>query len=353
VNLRPQHLRIGLSSKGSYEEETNRFLGKAGLSVWRPNPRQYVGRVSSVSGAEVLFQRPEDIVHKVADGSLDLGITGYDLVAEYAGDESDVHVVIPDLGFRRCELVVAVPDAWIDIQTVQDLAELSIAFKRQGRTLRIATKFSNLVEDFLYLHGVNYFSLVGAHGALEAAPSLGYADVIADLSQTGVTLRDNHLRVLDGGVVLRAQACLIANTRTIGRYPERLEQARVFIELCEAMLAAQRYRVVAANVPGDSPESVADQIISNVALAGERGPTISPVYAKTPTGQAWFSVTIIVPADQLLPAVDHLRLGGSTGITVSAPDYMFGLRSNAFAEMTELIEPIEKEQGQGVDPAVR
>src|SRR5690554_6274698 len=109
------HLRAGLASKGGYEEATNRFLSGAGLGVWRPNPRQYVGRISSVDGAEVLFQRPEDIVHKVADGSLDLGITGYDLVAEHSIDNPGVHVVIADLGFRRCELVMAVPDAWLDI----------------------------------------------------------------------------------------------------------------------------------------------------------------------------------------------------------------------------------------------
>ncbi|HEX2281548.1 MAG TPA: ATP phosphoribosyltransferase, partial [Thermomicrobiales bacterium] len=107
--IRPSNLRVGLASKGGYEEATNRFLNGAGLGVWRPNPRQYVGRISSVDGAEVLFQRPEDIVHKVGDGSLDLGITGYDLVAEHAVDDPAVHVVIPDLGFRRCELVLAVP----------------------------------------------------------------------------------------------------------------------------------------------------------------------------------------------------------------------------------------------------
>ncbi len=248
VVSRSTNLRVGLASKGGYEEATSRFLNGAGLGVWRPNPRQYVGRISSVEGAEVLFQRPEDIVHKVADGSLDLGITGYDLVAEHSVDAPDIHVVIPDLGFRRCELVLAVPDAWLDIAGINDLADLSIKFKRHGRTLRVATKFTNLVSDYLYRHGVNYFELIAAHGALEAAPSLGYADVIADLSETGVTLRDNHLRVIDGGVVLKAQACLIGNVATIAESPIRLEQARKIIELCEAKLAARKYRVVTANV---------------------------------------------------------------------------------------------------------
>jgi ATP phosphoribosyltransferase len=329
------HLRVALTSKGAYEESTSRFLDSAGLSVWRPNPRQYVGRVSQIPAAEVLFQRPEDIVHKLADGSADLGITGYDLVAEHASDDPNVHIVLSDLGFRRCQLVLAVPDSWLDITTIDDLAELSIEFKRSGRQLRVATKFPNLVGDHLYRSGVNYFSLTAAHGALEAAPALGYADVIADLTETGVTLRDNHMRVIEGGVVLRAQACLIANLSTIRARPERMEQARTFIELCEARIRSRGYRVITANVVGESHESVAALIVSNIDLAGETGPTVSQVFPKHAGDQRWFSVSVIVPGDRMLAAVDHLRSAGSSGITVSTPDYMFDTVSSAFSELCE------------------
>jgi ATP phosphoribosyltransferase len=331
-------LRIALTSKGAYEESTTRFLEGAGLSVWRPNPRQYVGRMSAIPGAEILFQRTEDIVHKVADGSADLGITGYDLVAEHAADDPNIHVVIADLGFRRCQLVIAVPESWLDITTIDDLAELSIEFKRQGRQLRIATKFPNLVGDHLFRNGVNYFALTAAHGALEAAPALGYADVIADLTETGVTLRDNHLRAIEGGVVLRAQACLIANRRTIGASPERLEQARVLVELCEARLRSRDYRVITANVSGPSPAEVAAQITSNIDLAGETGPTVADVFPKVAGCERWFAVSIIVPEERLLAAVDHLRRAGSSGITVGTPDYMFETRSSAFDELQTAID---------------
>lgn len=330
-------LRIALSSKGTYQEETNRFLSSAGLSVWRPNPRQYIGRIPTVPGSEVLFQRPEDIVHKVADGSVDLGITGYDLVAEHGFDEPNIHVTILDLGFRHCELVLAIPDYWLDIQTIDDLAELSIAFKRDGRDLRVATKFPNLTTEYLFRHGVNYFSLVGATGAIEAAPALGYADVVVDLSQTGVTLRDNHLRILEGGTLLKAQACLIASKSTVGQFPDRLNCARTFIEYCEAKRAARKFRIVTANVPGASAEEVTRHVISNLDLAGERGPTIAPVHAKTMSDQRWFSVTVIVSEANMLEAVDHLRSVGSTGITVSTPDYMFGAQSTAFKQLEAAI----------------
>jgi len=336
-------LRIALASKGTYQDETMRFLSGAGLSVWRPNPRQYVGHITTIPGSEVLFQRPEDIVHKVADGSVDLGITGYDLVAEHAIDEPNVHVAILDLGFRRCELVLAVPDYWLDVQNIDDLAELSIAFKRDGRDLRVATKFPNLTTEYLYRHGVNYFSLVGATGAIEAAPALGYADVVVDLTQTGITLRDNHLRILDGGVLLRAQACLIASRSTLAASEHRLALARTFIEYCEAKLAARRYRVVTANVPGPSQDAVAEHILSDLNLAGERGPTISPVVSKDGSGASWWAVSVIVPERDMLAAVDHLRRAGSTGITVSTPDYMFGVESEAFARLNAAICDCTKE----------
>lgn len=326
-------LRIALASKGTYQDETNRFLSSAGLGVWRPNPRQYIGRIPTVPGSEVLFQRPEDIVHKVADGSVDLGVTGYDLVAEHSFDEPNIHVAILDLGFRRCELVLAIPDYWLDVQTIDDLAELSIAFKRDGRDLRVATKFPNLTTEYLFRHGVNYFTLVGASGAIEAAPALGYADVVVDLTQTGVTLRDNHLRIVDGGELLQAQACLIASRSTLAESPERLRLARTFIEYCEAKRAARRFRIVTANVPGAGEDDVAQHVISNLELAGERGPTIAPVYAKSSSATRWFSVTVIVSESHMLDAVDHLRHVGSTGITVSTPDYMFAAESRSFAKL--------------------
>jgi len=332
-------LRLTIASKGSYEEATLRFLESAGLSVWRPNPRQYVGRLSGVEGVEVLFQRTADIVHQVASGGADLGITGYDLVAELAGDDPNVLVVIDDLGFRRCELVLAVPESWLDITTISDLADLAVEWKRQGRTLRVATKFPNLTREFLLRNGVNYFTLVEGHGALEVAPALGYADLIADLTETGVTLRENRLRVLEGGVILRAQACLIACRRTLRQAPEKLERARLIIEMIEARLRSRRYRLVTANVQGRDEEDVVRHVTAHVATTGELGPTLARVYPKSgDTRCGWYEVTIIVPAHLLMQAVDHLRLAGSTGITVTSPEYVFDSRSHAFDRLCRALE---------------
>lgn len=316
-----------------------RFLERCGMPVWRPNPRQYVGHLSGLPEVEVMFQRTEDIVRKVAEGSADLGITGLDLVIENDSDDHDLIVVMDDLGFRNCELVVAIPEGWLDISTVADLADLSIDFKRTGRTLRVATKFPNLTRDFFHQHGINYYSLVDAHGALEAAPVLGYADIITDLTETGVTLRDNRLRVPNGGVILRAQACLVASRLALNRAPDKLRVARPIIELAEARLRTRQFRLITANVKGNSPDDVARHVTSQVETAGRQGPTIASVYPKTGgLDGGWFAVTIIVPADRLLSAVDHLRSGGSSGITVTSPDYVFDGDSPAFVRLQSEVE---------------
>ena len=154
---------------------------------------------STASDVTTVFQRAADIVAKVDEGNLDIGITGYDVVCEYRYDDDNLIVLMDDLGYSKAQIVVAVPEAWLDIATIADLADLAVEFKASGRELRIATAYPNLARAFLYRHGVNYFVLTGAHGALEAAPAMGYADLVVEITETGTTLRDNRLKLLEGG----------------------------------------------------------------------------------------------------------------------------------------------------------
>lgn len=328
-------LRLAISSKGEFEVETRRFLDGAGLPIRRPNPRQYTGRVGSLPDTAVLFQRTTDIVAKVADGSADVGITGYDLVAEYSQDDDDMILLLPSLGFRGSRLVVAVPQSWLDVATMEDLADLSSDYKRRGRTLRVVTKFPNLTREYFQRHGVTYFTLVSADGALEAAPAMGYGDLIVDITETGVTLRDNHLKILDGGTVIRSQACLIGNRRTLAASAVKREAVRQLLELCEARLRVQGYHVLTANILGNSPEGVAQHLLAHGETAGMQGPTITRVFPKepNPSGLDWYAVTIVVESAHLLRAVDHLRQSGASGITVVRPDYVFGSQSEAYARL--------------------
>src|SRR5919201_3426769 len=233
-------LRLALPSKGM-EEDTLRFLQGCGLAVDRTNPRQYraLMRGLPTGPMEIVFQRASDIFDEVDRGTLDLGITGHDIVAEHRSEEGDAVLVHPELGYQRCALVLAVPEGWVDVSSVTDLAEVAAELRAAGRELRVATKYANLTRQFLYDRGITYFELVEVSGALEAAPALDTADIICDLTSSGVTLRENRLKTIAGGTVLDSQACLIGNRRGLLADAARLEAARGLLELIEAHLRSR------------------------------------------------------------------------------------------------------------------
>jgi len=227
-------LRFAIPSKGSGYEATVALLESCGLRVTRANPRQYTAVLRGLPDTEVLLHRPADIVLKVAEGAIDLGVTGYDLLHELRGDDDDdVLTIIDDLGFWRVELVFAVPQSWIDVTSWADLADLAVEFQSRGRRLRIATKYPNTVRRFCYAQGINVFELVESQGATEAAPSLGYADIIADITETGTAIRENQLKIV-GGPLIRSQAILIGSRRALRGNRHRLELVRQLCELIEA-----------------------------------------------------------------------------------------------------------------------
>jgi len=323
-------LRFAIPSKGRLYDATIAFLESSGLRVSRPNPRQYFARISALPGVEVLLHRPADIVAKTASGDVDVGITGFDLVAELASDDPELIVADEDLGFSRADLVLAVPEAWVDVQSWRDLADLAAEWAAEGRQLRIATKYHNLVRAFCYRQGINVFTLVDSQGATEAAPALGYADLIADITETGTTFRENRLKIVAGTTVLRSQACLVVGRRALLDDPGKLDTVRQMLELIEARRRARGFAQVIANVPGRSAEDVGAAILASPEIAGLRGPTIAPVFSSAGGSSDWYSVSIVVSSDRTLQAVDRLRAIGSTGIVVSPLQYVFADRSEAF-----------------------
>lgn len=333
-------LRFALPSKGSLYDATLQFLDSSGLRVSRPNPRQYTARIRALPEIEVLLHRSADIVQKIAAGDVDIGVTGMDLVAELAGDDPNVVVADDDLGFGGVDLVLAVPEAWVDVQSWHDLADLAAEWAADGRQLRIATKYPNLVRAFCYEHGINVFTLVDSQGATEAAPALGYADLIADITETGTTFRENRLKIVAGTTILRSQACLIVGRRALLHSAEKLGTVKRMLELIEARRRARGFAQVIANVPGESAEHVGRRIVALPDLAGLQGPTIAPVFDKTHAGNGkahsaagWYSVSVVVPSDRTVQAVEHLRTLGSTGIIVLPLQYVFGDQSDSFAQL--------------------
>lgn len=332
-NRRESALRLVIPSDGELYEPTLNYLESCGVRVSRLSARRYTATIPSLPGAEVLFQRSADVTTKVEEGSAELGITGLDRYLEYRSDERKVISLVDDLGYGRCDFVLAVPDAWLDVSSIDDLADLALEFRQEGKQLRIATKYPRLLRQYLFRRGINYFTLVAVSGALEAAPVAGYADLIADLTATGTTLRDNRLKTLEGGTILSSQSCLIANTTTLVQSKEALRLARELVEMLESHMRAEPYYRLTANVRGSSPEEVSATVLSRPEVSGLRGPTIARVY--NVEEQDWYAVTLLVRKDRLMEAVDHLRDCGGIEISASQLSYLFREDSSVFNRLFE------------------
>lgn len=328
-----QEFTMALPSKGAIAEPTESFLKEAGLKVYKPNERQYVGSMPAIPAMGVLYQRVVDVVYKVADGTAQLGITGYDIVYEHP--DENIVIIYDKLGYGGCSLVTAVPEAWVDVENMADLAEVALDFREtKGRNIRIATKYQHSAREFLHRHGIHHFTLVKAEGAIEAAPTLGYADMIVDLTQTGTTLRENHLKQIQGGTVLESEACLIGNRKVLENNPELREAVRLMTEYIDASLQGKQFFQVTVDVQGETAEAVAAKVSSSALTQGLLGPTIAPIYG-TNGGASWFTVTLIVSQKKLLSAVEHLRAMGGRHVIASPVRYIFLEQAPTFVKLLE------------------
>lgn len=327
-------VRIALPSKGRMEGETLDFLAGAGLRVNKLNPRQYSASIPALPDALVLFQRAPDIPRSVSAGDMDLGFTGYDTVAEALGDDMDGVIVIHEaLGYGECSLVIAVPDDWDEVNDLDALRERATA---EGG-LKVATKHVNATRRFLAENQLDEIRIVRADGALEAAPAVGYADFIADITSTGTTLRDNHLKELADGTIVDSQAVLIGNRAALESRPEVLALARELLEFIEAHLRACGQHMVFANMRGESPEAVAERIFAQTDLGGLQGPTISPVIARNPEGNNWWAINIVVPSARLYEAIRQIRGVGGSGVIVTPATYIFEERPVRYQRLLEAL----------------
>jgi ATP phosphoribosyltransferase len=332
-------LRLALPSKGRPYEATLEFMADCGLRVSRPNPRQYVAGIPALPEVTVVFDHSGEIPDKLRDGSVDAGITGTDSLYE-SGEEEDerAEVIYYDLGFLRGSLVVAVPDAWIDVWTIHDLADLSVRFRDRQRTLRIASDWPSLTRRFLHRQGIYYAEVIEQSGAVESAPMMGYADAISTLTSTGTSLRENRLKMVEGGVVLEAPQCLVANLESLRRQPKKLPVLARILELVEARQQARDLMSVVANVHGPSAEAVAAHIWAQPELAGLQGPTVAPVYGRPGNAGSWYAVTVVVPTSRLLAAVEHFRQSGGMGITAVPARYVFDQECSSYAALLERLK---------------
>jgi ATP phosphoribosyltransferase len=331
---------IAMPSKGAIAEPTQSFLKNCGLKVSKPNSRQYTGTMPTIPTLGVLFQRVKDVMYKVSDGTAHLGITGLDVVYEHPSEHT---IVIHDaLGYGHCQLVIAVPEAWVDVETMDDLIDVALDFREnKGRNIRIATTYTHSTREFLHRHGIHHFTLVKADGAIEAAPTIGYADIIVDLTQTGTTLRENHLKTITGGTLIDAQACLIGNKHALRANSELLEATRILTEYIDAYQNGAGYHQITVDVQGETAEEVAQKIASKIITRGLLGPTIAPIYSPHRAAEAdaaWFTVTLTVSDKHMLKAVEHVRAMGGRHVITTPVRYIFLEQSSTYATLLDRLD---------------
>ncbi len=353
-------IRLALPGKGALETATLAFLAECGMKVSRNNPRQYLARMKSIPDIEVVFQRATDVPLLVQNGDAVFGVTGYDILAEHRGygdeevdeddEDDDLVVLTRDLGYGACRLVVAVPETWIDVSNCADLWHLSGYYQtHKGRGLRIATKYPVLTNQFLRQHNISHYKLISPHGALEAAPLTDTADLIVDLTETGTTLRENHLKMLEDGTVLRSQACLIANARLLHQNEQARRVVETMLELMDAHLQAHNRSLLTAYMPSESLpviqrtcEALNEQLHAQGSEL-ELRVAVSEIAGAHASGH--YTLTGVVnmggSAHVLLETIALLRHAGAMHVNLTPLTYRFAQESISVRSLRERLKRVQ------------
>ena len=204
-------INIGIPSKGRLRKDVLNIFKKKKLKLFsEKGKRDLVGYISGKKNIKIIYLHAREIIESLGDGSLDIGFSGYDLLRESEQNIQKKIKIIKKYEFGKANLVIAIPDDWIDVQTIADLEEIAFEFKdKKKKRLRVSTKYLKLTRDFLYSKGVTQFKIVKSLGSTEVAPFTGTSEIISDITSTGETLKANKLRILKDGQILKSQACLM------------------------------------------------------------------------------------------------------------------------------------------------
>lgn len=245
-----QPLIIAVPSKGRLEENVNRLFAEADMPLRRDGARGYQGYIREIPNIEISYLSASEIATRLKQGAVHFGVTGEDLLREEIPDMESAIMLLAPLGFGHADVVVAIPDLWIDVTHMSDLAEVSGDFRqRHGQRLRVATKYIHLTQDFFARHGITDYTIVRSFGATEGAPSSGAAEAIVDITSTGATLDANQLRVPDDGTILKSQANLAASL-TATWSAEARAAARAVLHRLSARMRAQTMTELEFSIPG-------------------------------------------------------------------------------------------------------
>ena len=315
-------LVLAVPAKGRLQENAEGFFARSGLQLVKPRgARDYRGAIAGLGGVEVAYLSASEITAQLAQGAVHMGVTGEDLIREQIADADKRVVLIEGLGFGFANVVVAVPQAWIDVRTMADVDDVATAFRHHhDRRMRVATKYINLTRDFFARHGVIDYRIVESSGATEGAPAAGTAEMIVDITTTGTTLSANALKIVDDGVILRSQANLVA-ARAAPWSAEQRELARVILDRITAQQRARSFREVRARF------AACDAAL--VATARERFAVETPFGGPTSSGM----LTLHCPPAQVYALTTFLRERGAEAVAVADLDYVFSKDNPLFAKL--------------------
>jgi ATP phosphoribosyltransferase len=304
-------LILAVPSKGRLQENAAAFFARSGLVFSQSRgARDYRGTLKGVPDVEVAFLSASEIVTQLATGAVHLGITGEDLIREQVADADEAVELLTPLGFGHANVVVAVPQAWIDVRTMADLDEVAADLRtRHGRKMRVATKYVNLTRRFFAEKGIADYRIVESLGATEGAPGAGSAELIVDITTTGATLAANALKILDDGVMLRSEANLVASTRAPWSQTARAAATAVLTRIAAEEEARESREIRAALDPARTP--------ALAELARDLG-------AALPYGNALGrEVVLHCRASAMFEIVAALQGIGAQDITIRTFDYLF------------------------------
>jgi len=313
-------LIIAVPAKGRLQENAHAFFARAGLTLVKPRGvRDYRGTVAGLADIEIAYLSAAEIAGQLAQGAVHLGITGEDLVREMIPDADDKVVLLDGLGFGFANVVVAVPQAWIDVRSMADLDDVATAFRlKHDRRMRVATKYINLTRGFFAQHGVIDYRIVESSGSTEAAPAAGTAELIVDITTTGATLAANGLKVIEDGTILRSQANLVA-ARAANWSASARETARLVLDRIVAHSRARAFCEVRTRFKG-----LDDKLL---AAAEERFGVVAPYGGPTSSGM----MTLHCPPGAVHALASFLRDNGAQTVVVAELDYVFA-RDNPLYE---------------------
>ena len=228
-------VKIGVPSKGRLMEKTFAWFADRGITMKRTgSDREYAGVVDGIEGVSLILLSAGEIPRELNAGRIHLGVTGMDLIQEKLSTWDQKVTPLAELGFGYADLIIAVPNAWVDVWTLDDLDAAAAAFREtHGFRMRVATKYHRLVREYLHEGGVADYQLIDSQGATEGTIVNLTAEVVADITSTGETLRANHLRILDEEPVLRSQATLFKSLMAETSDAER-STLRLLTDLLEA-----------------------------------------------------------------------------------------------------------------------